>query len=184
MNRLWAFRAAKTSCNSTFLSFFSDFLPWFSSNRGKRSVVLNLKSAHHIEILKKMITGSDVLIDPFRPGVLEKMGLSPEECFKINKRIVICRLTGYGQTGPLALKAGHDLNYLANAGVLGGFGRKGGVPGFPNNILVLFVLIVRVYEWKADFMGGGAMAAFGVLTALYERNRTGKGQVFKIHIFE
>ena len=87
-----------------------------------------------------MIAGSDVLIDPYRPGVLEKMGLSPEECFKINKRIVICRLTGYGQTGPLAMKAGHDLNYLANSGVVSTFGTKKSVLGFPNNILVQLFL--------------------------------------------
>lgn len=104
--------------------------------------MLNLKINSHIEILKKMIAGSDVLIDPYRPGVLEKMGLSPEECFKINKKIVICRLTGYGQSGPLVLKAGHDLNYLANAGVLGVFGTKKGVPGFPNNILVKKIILL------------------------------------------
>ena len=106
-------------------------------NRGKRSIILNLKLALHRDILKKLIESSDVLIDPYRPGILEKMGMGPEECFKINKRIIICRVSGYGQTGPLALKAGHDINYLSYSGVLGHFGRKDQAPGFPNNILVI-----------------------------------------------
>lgn len=110
----------------------------FIRNRGKRSIILNLKLAKHIVILKKLIAFSDVLIDPYRPGVIEKMGLGPEQCFKINKRIIICRVSGYGQTGPLALKAGHDINYLANSGVLGLFGSRKGVPMFPNNLLVKY----------------------------------------------
>lgn len=95
-----------------------------------------MKQALHREILKTLVSGCDVLIDPYRPGVLEKMGLGPEDCFKINKRIIICRVTGYGQTGPLALKAGHDINYLSYSGALGTFGKSNQVPGFPNNILV------------------------------------------------
>ena len=99
---------------------------------------MNLKLASHLAVLRKILENSDVLIDPYRPGVLEKMGLGPEECFKVNRRLIICRISGYGQTGPLVLKAGHDINYLANSGVLGHFGKKEGIPGFPNNILVFY----------------------------------------------
>ena len=99
---------------------------------------MNLKLSSHIEILKKMVEKSDVLLDPYRPGVLEKMGIGAEECLRINPKIIICRISGFGQTGPLALRAGHDINYLANSGVQSVLGTKYGVPGFPNNILVFF----------------------------------------------
>lgn len=137
---------------------------FFVRSRGKRSITLNLKESLHKEILKTLITKSDVLIDPYRPGVLEKMGFSPKECFAINPKLIICRISGYGQTGPLVNQAGHDINYLSYSGLLGLFGRKNENPGFPNNIL-------------ADFIGGGALGVFGILAAINERNRTGKGQV-------
>lgn len=96
-----------------------------------------MKKTNHLAILKKIIEKSDVLIDPYRPGILEKLGIGPEDCFKINKRLIICRITGYGQNGPYSSLAGHDINYLSYSGMLSTFGEKKGLPGFPNNLLVI-----------------------------------------------
>ncbi len=97
---------------------------------------MNFKQKIHIEAFKKLILKTDVLIDPFRPGVLEKLGLDPEALLAINKRLLICRLSGYGQDGPYREKAGHDINYLAESGILSTFGPKDRPPVFPNNLLV------------------------------------------------
>ncbi|KAK4046338.1 hypothetical protein OIO90_006596 [Microbotryomycetes sp. JL221] len=107
---------------------------------------------------------ADVLIDPFRPGVLERLGLGPDRLLAANPRLIIARLTGFRRQGPYAMMAGHDLNYIALSGVLSLLGRKGQKPYFPANIL-------------ADFAGGGLMAALGVTMAIIERYRTGRGQV-------
>ncbi|KAM0786483.1 hypothetical protein ACM66B_001941 [Microbotryomycetes sp. NB124-2] len=107
---------------------------------------------------------ADVLIDPFRPGVLERLGLGPDKLLQANPRLIIARLTGFRREGPYSMMAGHDLNYIALSGVLSLLGRKGQKPYFPANIL-------------ADFAGGGLMAAMGVLMAIIERHRTGLGQV-------
>ena len=110
---------------------------------------------------------ADVIIEPFRPGVMEKLGLGPEECTRRNKGLVYARLTGFGQSGKYAQMAGHDNNYLAIAGVLSSLGRAEEKPFFPQNLL-------------ADFAGGGLMCALGVAMALLERGRSGQGQVVDV----
>ncbi|KAJ3332069.1 hypothetical protein HDU76_001404 [Blyttiomyces sp. JEL0837] len=134
--------------------------------RGKRSVSLNLKSPKGREILLKLMSQVDVVIDPFRPGVLERMGLGPDKVLKVNPRCIYARLTGFGQTGtgPYAKMAGHDINYIAISGALNLLGRKDESPMFPANIL-------------GDFAGGGMLCAMGILIALYERQKSGLGQV-------
>ncbi|HEX4928279.1 MAG TPA: CaiB/BaiF CoA-transferase family protein [Burkholderiales bacterium] len=132
--------------------------------RGKRSVTLDLKSGPGKEAALQLIARADVLIEGFRPGVMERLGLGPEEAFRRNPRIVYGRMTGWGQEGPLAPRAGHDINYIALAGVLHAFGRRGGAPVPPLNLV-------------GDFGGGGMLLAFGVACALLEVARSGRGQV-------
>lgn len=131
---------------------------------GKRSVALNLKSESGKEIFRKLCKDSDVLIEPFRPGVMEKMGLGPEVLLHDNPKLIYARLTGYGQSGNLHYKAGHDINYVAISGILSLLGRKDSNPIPPINI-------------AADFAGGGLMCAMGIVMALYERQNSNKGQV-------
>ncbi|KAJ9455929.1 Isopenicillin N epimerase component 2 [Diplonema papillatum] len=136
-------------------------------SRGKRSVAVDLKSRSGRECVMKLVRGADVLIEPFRPGVMERLGLGPDVLCKENPRLIYTRLTGYGQGGrPEAEKApGHDINYLAQSGVLSMLKPRGfQVPVPPINLL-------------ADFAGGGLSAAFGIVAALYERETSGKGQV-------
>ena len=130
--------------------------------RGKRSVTLDLKQSK--EAALRLVARADVLIEGFRPGVMERLGLGPEDVFKRNERIVYGRMTGWGQEGPLAPRAGHDINYIALAGVLHAFGRKGEAPVPPLNLV-------------GDFGGGGMLLAFGVACALLEARRSGRGQV-------
>ncbi|MFQ5351929.1 MAG: CaiB/BaiF CoA transferase family protein [Candidatus Binatia bacterium] len=132
--------------------------------RGKRSIAIDLKNPRGVETLLKLASHSDVLVEPFRPGVMEKLGLGPEVITKLNTRIVYARLTGFGQEGPYANMAGHDINYIAMSGVLGALGQKGGAPQAPINLL-------------GDFAGGGMTCALGILLALFERERSGRGQV-------
>ena len=133
-------------------------------DRGKRSIRINLKTTRGINILKKMITMSDVLLEPYRPGVMEALGAGPEEALRINPGLIYARLTGWGQEGPYAGMAGHDINYIGLSGALSLFRRKGERPLPPCNLL-------------GDFAGGGMLCAMGILLALVERNRSGKGQV-------
>ena len=133
-------------------------------DRGKRSMRINLKTTAGNDILRKMIQVSDVLIEPYRPGVMEKMGLGPEDALAINSRLIYARLTGWGQDGPYAHMAGHDINYIALSGALSLFKRKGERPLPPANLV-------------GDFAGGGMLCALGILLALIERNRSNKGQV-------
>ncbi|XP_005092197.1 alpha-methylacyl-CoA racemase [Aplysia californica] len=132
--------------------------------RGKQSVSVNLKKEKGINVVKRLCQSADVLIEPFRPGVMEKLGLGPEELMKANTKLIYARLTGYGQTGAMALKAGHDINYIAMSGALSRFGRFGERPYPPVNIV-------------GDFAGGGLSCALGILMALYERSVSGKGQM-------
>ncbi|NXI45112.1 AMACR racemase, partial [Galbula dea] len=132
--------------------------------RGKRSLALDLKRPSGAAALKRLCCGADVLIEPFRHGVMEKLGLGPEVLLQVNPRLIYARLTGFGQTGKYAKSAGHDINYLALSGVLSKLGRKDENPYAPLNLL-------------ADFAGGGVMCALGIVTALYERTRSGKGQI-------
>jgi len=132
--------------------------------RGKRSIALNLKKPEGVNVLKKLCGSADVLIEPFRPGVMERLGLGPEVVTKENPRLVYARLTGFGQSGPYKDMAGHDINYLALSGVLNSLGRKHENPLAPINLL-------------ADFAGGSFVCAMGIMAALLERGVSGKGQV-------
>jgi len=132
--------------------------------RGKRSVTLDLKSASAKEAAFRLISRADVLIEGFRPDVMERLGLGPAEALKRNPRIVYGRMTGWGQEGPLAPRAGHDINYIALAGILHAIGRTRDAPVPPLNLV-------------GDFGGGGMLLAFGVACALLEARRSGKGQV-------
>uniref|UniRef100_A0A0A9WTM5 Alpha-methylacyl-CoA racemase n=1 Tax=Lygus hesperus TaxID=30085 RepID=A0A0A9WTM5_LYGHE len=131
---------------------------------GKLSVALNFKTKEGIEVFKKLSLQSDVVIDPFRPGVMEKLTIGPDDLMKTNDRLIYARLTGYGQHGPMAKSAGHDINYTAMSGALSFLGGRSDVPTPPVNLL-------------ADFAGGGLTAALGILMALYEREKSGMGQV-------
>ena len=134
------------------------------NRRGKLSVALNLKSPDGLEAARRIIAQSDILIEGFRPGVMEKLGLGPAACHAINPGLIFGRMTGWGQDGPLAMTAGHDINYLSLSGALGAIGRADGPPVPPLNL-------------AADYGGGSMFLIFGVLAALYERNRSGRGQV-------
>ncbi|RMD83161.1 MAG: CoA transferase [Candidatus Dadabacteria bacterium] len=132
--------------------------------RGKKSIGINLKAPEGVNVLLRLLDTSDVLIDPFRPGVLERVGLGPEVVCNRNERLIYARLTGWGQSGPYARMAGHDINYIALSGALSVIGRRGQPPTPPVNLL-------------GDFAGGGMLCALGICLALIERNRSGRGQV-------
>ncbi len=134
------------------------------NHRGKRSIALNLKSPQGVEIVLKLVSRSDALIEGFRPGVMERLGLGPEECLATNPKLVFGRMTGWGQTGPLAMTAGHDLNYLSITGALGMMGHADRPPSPPLNLI-------------ADYGGGTMFLLFGLMAALWESQRSGKGQV-------
>ncbi|MGD0184148.1 MAG: CaiB/BaiF CoA-transferase family protein [Roseiarcus sp.] len=133
-------------------------------DRGRRSIALNLKDPRGVETALKLVERADVLIEGFRPGVTEKLGLGPAACHARNRKLVYGRVTGWGQTGPLAQAAGHDLNYIALSGALHAMGPKDRPPPPPLNLV-------------GDYGGGGMLLAVGVLAALYESQRSGAGQV-------
>jgi alpha-methylacyl-CoA racemase len=133
-------------------------------DRGKRSIRVNLKTDRGVEIVRRMIRDFDVLLEPYRPGVMEALGLGPDEAFKLNPGIIYARLTGWGQDGPYASMAGHDINYIGLSGALSLFRRKGEKPLPPCNLL-------------GDFAGGGMLCAMGILLSLIERKNSGKGQI-------
>jgi len=139
-------------------------------NRNKRSAVLDLKKPEAKEALLRLVRSYDVVLEQFRPGVLDRLGLSHATLLEANPKLVVCALTGYGQDGPLAQRAGHDLNYLARAGVLGMQGPTGEPPTLPGFQL-------------AD-VSGGLYAVVGIMGALLERARTGKGQVVDVAMIE
>jgi alpha-methylacyl-CoA racemase len=132
--------------------------------RGRRTIGVDTKTAAGVELVLKLAETADVLIEGFRPGVAERMGLGPEQVRARNPRLVYGRMTGWGQDGPLAQAAGHDINYIAIAGALEPIGRAEERPVPPLNLV-------------GDFGGGGLLLAMGVLAALYERTASGKGQV-------
>ncbi|KPF50695.1 carnitine dehydratase [beta proteobacterium AAP121] len=132
--------------------------------RGRRSIALDLKQPAGRDAALRLIEGADVLLEGLRPGVTEKLGLGPADCHALNPGLVYGRMTGYGQTGPLAQTAGHDLNYIALTGVLHAIGPAGGKPVPPLNLV-------------GDYGGGALYLAFGVMAALFERERSGLGQV-------
>ena len=131
-------------------------------SRGKKSITLDLKKPEHKAALLKVVETADALIEGFRPGVMERLGIGPEVCLEVNPRLVFGRMTGWGQEGPWAQRAGHDINYISLAGALHAIGRKGERPTIPLNLV-------------GDFGGGGLLLAFGVLAALLETQKSGKG---------
>ncbi|GAW12534.1 hypothetical protein ANO14919_019040 [Xylariales sp. No.14919] len=137
--------------------------------RHKSSIAVDLKSAGGVGLIKELIKTADVIIDPFRPGVLEKLGLGPDVASRINPRVIYGRMTGFRRDGKYAAMAGHDINYLAVSGVLSMLGRSGDKPHPPINIL-------------GDFAGGGAVLFQGILMAIITRERTGKGQVVEANM--
>lgn len=134
------------------------------NRRGKSSVALDLKQPQGLEAAQRLVARADILIEGFRPGVMEKLGLGPAECHKINPGLIFGRMTGWGQIGPLAMTAGHDINYLSLSGALASIGPDEGPPIPPLNLV-------------ADYGGGSMFLIFGILSALYARGRTGQGQV-------
>jgi alpha-methylacyl-CoA racemase len=132
--------------------------------RGRRSVTLDLKTPAGVAAALALVARADAVIEGFRPGVMERAGLGPDVLLARNPRLVIGRMTGWGQQGPLAARAGHDINYIALSGALHAIGRAGGAPVPPLNLV-------------GDFGGGGMLLAFGIACALLEAQRSGKGQV-------
>jgi alpha-methylacyl-CoA racemase len=133
-------------------------------NRGRRSIAVDLKNPQGVDTVKKLIDQADVVIEGFRPGVMERLGLGPEECLERNPRLVFGRMTGWGQHGPLAHAAGHDINYISIGGALGAMGHPDRPPSPPLNLV-------------GDFGGGAMYLLAGVLAALVERASSDKGQV-------
>jgi alpha-methylacyl-CoA racemase len=132
--------------------------------RGRRNIAIDLKDPEGVAVLLDLLERADALIEGFRPGVMERLGLGPDVCLGRNQRLVFGRMTGWGQQGPYADAAGHDINYIALAGALAHFGRADQPPTPPLNMV-------------GDFGGGGMMLAFGVVCALLEAQRSGQGQV-------
>lgn len=132
--------------------------------RGRRSVAADLKTDEGVALVRRLAGKADVLVEGFRPGVMERLGLGPALLLAANPGLVFARMTGYGQSGPLAARAGHDINYIAVAGALEPIGRSGDRPLPPLNLV-------------GDFGGGGMLLAVGILAALHERTRSGRGQV-------
>jgi alpha-methylacyl-CoA racemase len=132
--------------------------------RGRRSVAIDMKKEEGVEAARRLIDRADALIEGFRPGVMERLGVGPDECLARNPKLVFGRMTGWGQDGPLAHAAGHDMNYIALTGALNCIGSKGGPPVPPLNLI-------------GDFGGGALYLAFGIVCALLEAARSGQGQV-------
>jgi alpha-methylacyl-CoA racemase len=133
-------------------------------NRGRRSVALDLKKPEAVAAVLQLVAQADALVEGFRPGVAERLGLGPDDCWAVNRRLVYARMTGWGQDGPLAQTAGHDIDYLGLSGALHAIGRAGGPPQVPANLL-------------GDFAGGSLYLVIGVLAALHEARGSGQGQV-------
>ncbi|MEA3140879.1 MAG: alpha-methylacyl-CoA racemase [Gammaproteobacteria bacterium] len=141
------------------------------SDRGKLSIALNLKMREGAEVILKLCERCDVLIEGYRPGVTERLGIGPQPCMERNPRLVYGRMTGWGQTGPLSRAAGHDINYISLSGALHAIGRKGERPVPPLNLV-------------GDFGGGAMFLAFGVMSAVFEARQSGMGQVVDVSMVE
>ncbi len=141
------------------------------SERGKRPIALNLKSEEGIATVLKLVESADALFEGFRPGVMERLGLGPDVCLERNPKLVYGRMTGWGQDGPMAQAAGHDINYISLSGALHAIGKKGQKPQAPLNLV-------------GDFGGGGMFLAFGMCCAIIEAQRTGKGQTVDVSMVE
>jgi alpha-methylacyl-CoA racemase len=133
-------------------------------NRGKRSICIDLKTGEGVDVALRLLDRADGVVEGFRPGVMEKLGLGPDVCLARNPRLVFGRMTGWGQDGPMAQQAGHDINYISIAGALHPLGRAGEKPAIPLNLI-------------GDFGGGGLLLALGVVAALFEAKGSGRGQV-------
>ena len=144
---------------------------FLSLNRGKRSIRLNLKVEAGREVLLRLVREHDVLLESFRPGVMERLGVGYERLREENPGLVYCAISGYGQDGPYTARSGHDMNYLGLNGLLGLSGEAGGPP-------------VQAAGQIADLGGGALMAAFGILAALRERERSGQGQLVDVSMFD
>jgi alpha-methylacyl-CoA racemase len=142
-------------------------VPFLALNRGKRSIRIDLKSPDGRDVMLRLVRDADVVLESFRPGVMDRLGVGYERMRQENSRLVYCAITGYGQDGPYAARAGHDMNYLAVAGLLGLTGEPGGPP-------------IQAAGQIADIGGGALMAAFGILAALRERDHSGEGQFVDI----
>ena len=134
------------------------------ANRGKRSIAVDLKSQEGVDVVLKLVEGADAIFEGFRPGVMERLGLGPDICLERNKKIVFGRMTGWGQDGPLANSAGHDINYISLSGALAAIGRPDSPPVPPLNLI-------------GDFGGGGMLLALGLVSALLEAKGSGEGQI-------
>ena len=132
--------------------------------RGRSSIAIDLKNPDGVEVVLRLVETADALIEGFRPGVMERLGIGPEDCLARNPKLVFGRMTGWGQEGPYAMAAGHDINYIALAGALEPIGRNGEAPLPPLNLV-------------GDFGGGGMLLAFGVACGIVEAQRSGRGQV-------
>ena len=135
--------------------------------RNKKTIFLNLKKPAAVEAVKKLVMEYDIVVEQFRPGVMDKLGVGYEELRKVNPRLIYCAITGYGQNGPFAMKAGHDINYLSRAGIAWAAGRKAGGPGLYNFQI-------------ADVAGGSMNAVSSILAAIIYRERTGEGQFIDV----
>ena len=133
-------------------------------NRGRRSIAIDLKNPQGVETVLRLVDGADALIEGFRPGVTERLGLGPDVCLGRNPRLIYGRMTGWGQDGPLAQAAGHDMNYIALTGALDAIGRDGGKPVPPLNLV-------------GDFGGGALYLAYGIVCGVLEARQSGQGQV-------
>ena len=133
-------------------------------NRGRKSIAVDLKNPRGVETTLRLIEQADVVLEGFRPGVMERLGLGPEECLSVNPRLIFARMTGWGQTGPLSQAAGHDINYISIAGALGAMGYADRPPAPPLNLV-------------GDFGGGAMYLLTGILAALVERATSGQGQI-------
>ena len=145
--------------------------PFNALNRNKKSIGLNLKSGPGKEVFRRMVQRADVLVQEYRPGVAERLGIGYEQMSIRNDRLIYCAITGYGQDGPYRNLVGHDLNYIATAGVLSILGRAGQLPTIPHNLI-------------ADYAGGGMHAAIGILAALVARTQSGRGQYVDIAMMD
>lgn len=139
--------------------------------RNRRSIEADLKSPEGLELVRGLVQSADVLLEGYRPGVTTRLGIGPEECLELNPRLVYTSLTGWGQVGPLAQRAGHDINYLALTGALNAIGASNGPPVPPINLV-------------GDLGGGSMFAVVGILAALFERSRSGRGQVVDVAIVD
>jgi alpha-methylacyl-CoA racemase len=135
--------------------------------RGRRSIGVDLKNPEGVELILRLVEQADALFEGYRPGVTERLGLGPDDCLARNPKLVYGRMTGWGQDGPMAQAAGHDINYIALAGALAHFGRAGSKPTPPINLV-------------GDFGGGGMFMAFGLVCGILEAQRSGKGQVLDV----